>query len=116
MANPLCHFEFMTDDEGKCKSFYGAVFDWEFDSSSMPGYTLIKTGSEPGGGLMKRPDEAPSPALNVYFQVKDIDATLAKVTSAGGTVLVPNTPIPDVGSFAMFADPENNCVGLFRPQ
>ncbi|MHC4065083.1 MAG: VOC family protein [Planctomycetota bacterium] len=114
MGNPLVHFEFMTDDEDKCRAFYGSVFDWEFDASSMPGYTLIKTGTDPSGGLMKRPAESPSTALNVYFEVDDVEAVLAKVTSAGGTVLVPKTPIPNVGAFGMFADPENNCVGVFQ--
>jgi predicted enzyme related to lactoylglutathione lyase len=114
MPNPLCHFEFMTDDPQKCKAFYKAVFDWEFDDSSMPGYTLIKTGSEPGGGLMKRPEQAPQACYTTYFMVDDIDATLKKVTAAGGTTIVPKTPIPNVGQFAMFADPEGITLGLFK--
>jgi len=114
MGNPLCHFEFMTDDEAKCKKFYGAVFDWQFDSSSMPGYTLIQTGKEPAGGLMKRPPQAPGPALNVYFEVADISATLEKVRNNGGQVVVPKTPIPNVGHFAMFCDPEGTCLGIFQ--
>lgn len=115
MGAPLCHFEFMTDDPDKCKAFYAEVLGWEFDDASMPGYTLIKTGGEPDGGLMKRPPEAPNVALNVYFQVDDIDAILGKATGAGGNVLVPKTAIPNVGSFAMVADPEGICVGIFQP-
>ena len=116
MANPLCHFEFMTDDEEKCKAFYGAVFDWSFDNSSMPGYTLIQTGSQPGGGVMKRPAEAPEPAFNAYFLVDDMDATLAKIAEAGGTIVVPKTPIPKVGYYAIFLDPEHICLGLFQSE
>jgi hypothetical protein len=104
----------MTDDPQKCKAFYGKVFGWGFDDSSMPGYTMINTGEPPGGGLMKRPPQAPAVALNTYFMVEDIDATLTKVQEAGGKVLVPKTPIPNVGSFAFFADPEGICVGIFR--
>ncbi|HUU83669.1 MAG TPA: VOC family protein [Phycisphaerae bacterium] len=114
MGSPLCHFEFMSNDPDKCRSFYGNVFGWEYDDKSMPGYTLIKTDREPGGGLMKCPEEAPGPVLSVYFDVPDIDAALAKVTEGGGTVVVPKTPIPDVGSYAMFTDPEGICVGLFE--
>lgn len=114
MGAPLCHFEFQTDDPDKCKAFYADVFDWEYDDQSMSGYTLIKTGKEPEGGLMKRPPEAPYPALTVYFQVDDIDATLGKVTAGGGNILVPKTPIPNVGSFAVFADPEGICMGVFQ--
>ncbi|MCK4660430.1 MAG: VOC family protein [Phycisphaerae bacterium] len=114
MGDPLCHFEFMSDDPAKSKAFYTEVFGWKYDETSMPDYTLIKTGKEPGGGLMKRPAEAPQAALNVYFMVSDIEATLGKVQQGGGQVIVPNTPIPNVGSFAMFADPEGIVVGIFQ--
>jgi len=114
MANPICHFEFMSDDPEKCRQFYGSVFDWEFDDESMPGYTLIGTGSDPGGGLMKRPAESPGPCMNVYFLVDDIGDTLDKVQKAGGKVLVPETPIPNVGWFAIIADPEGLHFGVFK--
>jgi hypothetical protein len=114
MGAPLCHFEFMSDDPEKCKAFYAEVLGWEFDDNSMPGYTLINPGKEPNGGLMKRPPEVPQVALNTYFLVDDIDATLEKVRSAGGEVLVPKTPIPSVGSYAFFTDVEGIPVGLFQ--
>lgn len=113
MGAPLCHFEFMTDDPEKCKAFYANVFGWEYDTS-MPDYTMIKTGQRPEGGLMQRPPEAPGPALGVYFMVDDIDATLEKARQAGGQVLMPKTPIPNVGAFAWFADPEGIGVGIFQ--
>ena len=114
MPNPLCHFELMTNDPEKCKAFYGGVFDWQFDDQSMPGYTLVNTGAEPTGGIFSKPPEAPSPCLNVYFQINDIDATLAKATERGATVIVPKSPIPNIGEFAIFADPEGIPIGLFK--
>ncbi len=114
MGAPLCHFELMSDNPEKCKAFYASVFGWEFDDTSMPGYTMVNPGKEPGGGLMQRPPQAPHPALNVYFMVQDIPATLAKVQKAGGQVIVPQTPIPNVGAFAMFADPEGIVIGVFK--
>lgn len=115
MPNPLCHFELMTEDPERCKAFYGAVFDWQFDDASMPGYTLVNTGAEPTGGVFPKPDEAPGVCLNAYFHVNDLDATLAKAAEHGATVLVPKTPIPNVGHFAMFADPEGIPIGLMQP-
>jgi len=114
MPNSLCHFEFMSNQPEESKAFYGAVFDWKFDDASMPGYTLIDPGAEPGGGLFKKPTDAPGPALNVYFQVEDLDATIAKATQNGGMVIVPKTEIPNVGWFAMFADPEGIVIGLLK--
>ena len=115
MPNPLCHFELMTDDPQKCKDFYGAVFDWQFDDQSMPGYTLINTGAEPTGGVFPRPAEAPHVCANIYFSVDDLDATLGKVAEHGGSIIVPKTPIPNVGHFAMFADPEGILIGVMQP-
>ncbi len=114
MPNPLCHFELMTNDVEKCKAFYGSVFDWQFDDASMPGYTLVNAGAEPSGGVFAKPAEAPCPAMNVYFQVEDIAETLANATELGASTLVPPTPIPGVGEFAIFADPEGVAVGLFK--
>ncbi len=114
MGAALCHFEFMTDDPRKCKAFYQKVFGWEYDDDAMADYTLVKTGQEPGGGIMKRPPEAPQAALNVYFMVDDIEATLAKVGKAGGQTVVPKTEIPNVGHFAFFTDLEGVIVGVYQ--
>ena len=115
MGNPLCHFEFMTNDSAKAKAFYGDVFDWQFDETSLPGYTLINAGSEPTGGLFPRPPETPNPCLNVYFMVDDIDATLDKATERGASVIAEKTTIPHVGEFAMFTDPDGISVGILKP-
>jgi uncharacterized protein len=114
MGAPLCHFELMTENPEKCMAFYTKVLGWEFKDSGMPGYTMIGTGQPPEGGMMKRPPEAPHAAMNVYFMVQDIADTLGKVTKAGGSVIVPKTPIPNVGSFAIFADPDGITVGIFQ--
>ena len=52
MKNVFCHFELSTDDTGKAKEFYGALFDWKFNDMDMHGsvYTGIDTGEQPGGG------------------------------------------------------------------
>jgi predicted enzyme related to lactoylglutathione lyase len=114
MPHPLCHFEFMTEDPDRTRKFYAGVFGWEFDDRSMPGYTLIKTGQDPGGGVMKRPENCPHPMMQVYFMVDDIEATLKNVGEAGGSVIVPKTPIPNVGHFAIFNDPDGIAVGIFQ--
>lgn len=114
-ANPMVHWELMVSDVGKAKQFYGRVFDWQFDDQRYPGYTIIVTGKEPGGGLMQRPDSATKSALHTYFQVPSVDRTLGIVVELGGKVLVGKTPIPGVGSFAMFADPDGVPISILEP-
>lgn len=115
MPNPLCHFEVMAKDVAMCKAFYGGVFAWTFDDTTMPGYTLVHTGQEPTGGIFEKPADAPHACLNVYFTVQDLEKTLDKAAELGGKTLVPKTPIPGVGHFAMFTDPEGVPVGIMQP-
>jgi predicted enzyme related to lactoylglutathione lyase len=114
MGNHLCHFEFQASDVAKTKQFYSKVFDWKFEEGTE-GYTMIRTGKEPDGGLMAKPEGAPFPCLQVYFSVESIDETLKRVNGAGGQVLVPKTPIPDIGFFAFFMGPDNVGVGIYEP-
>ena len=115
MPNPLCHFEFMTNDPQRLRSFYENLFDWNYDDRSMPGYTLVQTGTEPTGGLFQTPPGAKGNCLTVYFQVPDLDSTLKKVEKSGGKLVVGKTPIPGVGHFAMITDVDGNTVGLMQP-
>lgn len=114
MANQLCHFELITDDPKKCKEFYGAVFDWQFDDESMKGYTLIQTGVDPPGGILQKRPDVPGACVNTYFRVDDIPAILEKAKANGAKILVEQTPIPGVGQLAVFADPEGIVVGIMQ--
>ena len=67
-----------------------------------------------GGGLMHCHDDMPA-YVTIYVAVEDLDATLTKVKDLGGTPLLPPTPIPGVGAFALFQDPEGNTIGLLHP-
>jgi predicted enzyme related to lactoylglutathione lyase len=116
MANPLFHWELMVNDVAKAKEFYSNVFDWEIDQEHFPHYPLIKTGEAPGGAMMVKPSFVASPALNVYFHVRDIESTLTRALVLGATVVAPKTPIIGIGFWAMFADPDGIVVGLIQPE
>src|SRR5258706_16482588 len=115
MANPFAHVELNTDDPKKAEKFYKAVFAWK--TRVMPGpmpYTMIDVGGGTGGGMQKKPmPEAPNVWL-AYVQVDDANQTLAKATSAGGTVIMPYTPIGDMGAIAIFSDPSGAGLGLWE--
>jgi len=112
MAGNLCHFELMVSDPKKSKAFYENVFGWLYDDSN-PGYTMVKAGEGPQGGIMKKPSEAPGFALTVYFCVDDIDDTLEKAVDAGGTIVVPKQEIP-MGVWAMVTDPDGIPFGIYE--
>jgi hypothetical protein len=68
------------------------------------------------GGLYPRtPDMLNATQVN-YISVENIDEYIAKVTAAGGKIIVPKQQIPKVGSIAIAADPEGNSFGLITPE
>lgn len=114
MGNPIFHWELVVADVDKAMDFYSKVFDWEFDQEHFPNYPLIKTGDNPGGGMLKKPEQLRSPGLHIYFHTEDIESTLARVTVTGGTVISPRMAIPGIGFWAVFADPDGIPVGIMQ--
>lgn len=115
MAQPVVHFEIGARDLDKAVRFYAEAFDWQIDSQRMKDYGLVQSGPGGiGGGIFRASDQFPS-HVTVYIQVDDLQKYCDSVARLGGKVVVPPSPIPGVGAFAMFTDPEGNMIGLFRP-
>jgi predicted enzyme related to lactoylglutathione lyase len=117
MANPVVHFEIAGMDEARTKAFYTSVFEWEVgEVPGMEGYNMVNAGRINGmgidGGIMKAPHGHPFSAF--YIQVDSLSGTLEKIKASGGEEAVPPTPIPGMGAFAFFKDPDGNLIGLFR--
>ena len=104
MPHPFVHIELATDDVPRAKAFYANLFGWKMTDLPME-YTLFATGKEPGGGIFKRPPEAPA-GWTVYVGVADAAATLERARKLGATVVQGRTPIsPEFGHFAVLQDP-----------
>jgi uncharacterized protein len=115
------HFDIPVDDANRAKQFYKDVFGWDMkklESQVDPKIELwmCETEDENGrkgitGGMMKRNT---LPSITNYISVNSIDEYISKINKSGGKVTMPRTEIPNVGSFAMFLDSENNLFGLFE--
>lgn len=113
----VVHFEIPADDPARAVKFYEKVFGWKFQKWEGPmEYWLVQTGpeSKPGidGGLMRR--QQPGASIVNVVDVASVDKTVAKVESAGGTIIVPKMAVPGIGWAAYFQDPENNVFGLME--
>lgn len=119
MGRPVVHFEIMGKDGGKLSDFYKKAFDWQVQAipggpPGGPPYWLVqKEGSGIGGGIGASRDG--KPMVSVYVEVPDTDAALMRVEQLGGKTVVRTTVMPMV-TFAMFADPEGNVVGLVKEE
>ncbi|HEX9993512.1 MAG TPA: VOC family protein [Acidimicrobiales bacterium] len=115
----LCWNELLTRDVEGAKTFYGAVFGWEFNTQSMGpmDYTVVMLGDRGIAGMMdmtgQLPDQVP-PHWGVYFAVDDTDATMAKVQELGGSVTAGPMDIPDVGRMAALADPHGAAFNVLQ--
>ena len=66
-----------------------------------------------GGGLLRAP-EGVFPYVTIYVEVPDLHATLQRSEELGGKMVVEPMPVPGVGSFAMFQDPDGVMVGIIE--
>jgi predicted enzyme related to lactoylglutathione lyase len=123
MTNPLGSFvwyELMTSDTSAAKTFYGKVAGWGTQDIPMPGmtYTLFSIGETPVGGLMDLPADAANmgipPNWISYVGVADVDAATEQAKRLGGSMFVPPRDIPNVGRFAVIADPQGAAISLFK--
>jgi predicted enzyme related to lactoylglutathione lyase len=107
----VVHFEIFGKEPQKLIDFYGKVFGWKFEKAGPMEYWLIKTGEGSGidGGLNKEK----SPAINT-IDVDDVDKSLEKIKSAGGTPLTEKMVIPSIGYLAYFEDPQGNKFGIMQ--
>lgn len=116
-AHPLGRFTWynlMTSDPQGAVDFYTRVIGWNTVLWEGPGYTMWANGETTLGGLRQLPDDAESPPHWVaYVATPDLDATLGKATGLGAAVMVPSTPIPTVGRFAVIRDPQGAYIALF---
>ncbi|RVT92525.1 VOC family protein [Sphingomonas crocodyli] len=115
MPNQFCWYELITSDPQAAKTFYGAVAGWTFTDSGLPGmdYSIIHANGVPLGGVMSL-ENGPPPSWFGYVAVDDVDGYADKVKAAGGTVHMGPSDIPQVGRFAMVADPQGAPFVLFK--
>lgn len=116
MANAFCHVELTTDDPKKAKEFYGKLFSWAFEDEPMPGgtYTMIKPGEGPGGGMMKKQSPQMATQWLPYILVESVADTVVQAKKLGGKVMMDKTPIPEMGAFAVIADPTGGVIGVWE--
>ncbi len=117
MGNPVVHFEIAGPDGPALQQFYRDLFGWNIETQGeeIGFYGLVQSNEGGiGGGVFQTQEDMPSNYVTVYIQVDDLQAALAKISGVGGSAVVPPMEIaPGMGSIAMFADPANNCMGLY---
>lgn len=113
VAHPISHLELPATDRQAAARFYADLFGWRAEHSAALDYTMFDGAPGPGGAFVSIDGtNARAGEVLVYVDTDDIDATLARVGELGGGTILPKTEVPGVVSFAIFADPSGNRIGL----
>ena len=116
MPNPFVHLELSTPDTAQAKTFYSALFGWEFTDNDMGSmiYSTFKPSTGPGGGIFSMPG-MPTFWL-AYVGVDDVKTATDKAVSLGATVHRAPMEIPNIGWMSILVDPTGATIALFEPK
>lgn len=105
-------------DPTAAAEFYSGLFGWQAEMDPRPeagGYGLFSLRGKPVAGLGPQTNPDMPPYWAVYVSVADADATLAKVTAAGGTVVMDAMDVFDAGRMGVVQDPVGSFISIWQP-
>ena len=112
-GRPVIHFEIGCRDRAQTGNFYAKLFGWQITDDG-PASSIQTGGPHDIPGHITALGHEPEHYTMFYVDVDDVQAALDKASALGGKTLVPPIAIP-TGTFAWFADPEGNMIGLLKP-
>ncbi|MCB9677243.1 MAG: VOC family protein [Alphaproteobacteria bacterium] len=114
MSGEVVWFEVMGQDAKKLHAFYGTLFGW--DLKPAPGAMEYGMVERPAGGIPGGVGKAPAGTgwTTFYVSVDDLDASIARATGMGATVVSPPVTMPDGTTIALLHDPEGHTLGLVK--
>lgn len=119
----VVHFEIHADDPERASAFYTALLGWEFTNwgGGQWEYWVIKTGDPADrgidGGMIRRRGTNDGTAVIAYVctvEVGNVDNTVGKALTLGGSIALPKQAVPGVGWLAYLKDTESNIFGVLQ--
>ena len=108
----VIHFEIVGKDGAALQRYYADLFGWKLDDNHPGGYGMTDpSATGPVVGIGSTPDGS-SGHVTGYVTVADIDQTLAKAATLGGTVVMPKFSPDGNAQLALVADPEGHVLGI----
>ena len=116
-AGTPCWVDLGVDNVEKAMAFYRGLFGWDIQPGppEAGGYAMCLLGGRPAAGLGPKmgPAEMPS-TWTTYLAADSLDDTAAKVTAAGGQLMMGPMDVMDVGRMAIAADPAGAAFGIWQ--
>jgi uncharacterized protein len=120
MGQPVVHFEIIGKDAEKLRGYYSELFGWEYDADNPMNYGTVDReantnadGIGIGGGVGAGP-EGYDGHVTFYIEVPDVEASLAKAESLGGSRMMGPEKVMEGIEVGLFNDPEGRTVGVVK--
>jgi uncharacterized protein len=115
-GEPVDWFEVLGSDPGRTQRFYTELFGWTVsggESGAPPSYGMAATGARHGiqGGLGSSTEAR---WATIYASVADVEQTLAKAESLGGSRIYGPMAVDDHMQTGAFRDPAGNVFGVYH--
>ena len=113
-------YDLMTTDTAAAIAFYTHVTGWTTQVYGGDSHYTMWVGAQgPLGGTTTLPEAARKMGAPPHWisnvTVADVDATVARVRELHGTVHMEPEEIPEIGRFAVIADPHGASIAVFKP-
>jgi predicted enzyme related to lactoylglutathione lyase len=114
--------DLMTPDPAAAKTFYTALFGWEYrdEDTGMPDnpYTMCLKNGKSVAGMGRQFDDQRAqgvpPLWNSYVTVRDIEKSAAKAAKLGGSVMAPPMDVMDAGRMSVLVDPTGAVISIWQ--
>ena len=112
-----CWVDTQQPDRDAALRFYGAVFGWSFENHLQRGdrgYDVATLGGRVVAAIGSGPSDTTA-TWTTYIGVDDVEAAVAHVEAAGGTVVAPPLRAGNAGRLALVTDPTGANLALWQP-
>ena len=115
-AGTPCWVDYGATDVAAAQSFYADVLGWTYTDGDpeFGGYLNCQAKDRAAAGMGPQMDPSDPPRWTTYFAADDAAAGAAKITEAGGTVLVTPMEVGPLGTMVVALDPQGNPFGLWQ--
>jgi uncharacterized protein len=108
--------ELVTSDAGAAKSFYSAVFGWEYEDNPIPDGQVYSMATRDGRHVAALFGSDQPPHWNCYVTVASVDETAARAGESGGGVMAEPFDVMESGRMAVITDPTGAALCLWEPR
>jgi predicted enzyme related to lactoylglutathione lyase len=112
-------YELLTTEPEAAQHFYKQLLGWDTQKWGGGAYTMWTNQGQALGGVLSLPEPARKvgapPHWLASISTPDLDGTVGQAQKLGGKVLVPTTEMPEVGRWAVLADPQGAAFTAYTP-